>query len=83
MQRWIEESKNGCYSTRSLALARNWIYARHGYAFKDPELRAFFQKQPWYTPTRKNVDALIGPREKAALKAIGELERDTRVLAEA
>ena len=30
---------------------RNTIYARAGREFKDPDLRAYFAKQPWYRPT--------------------------------
>lgn len=31
-----------------LALARNAIYARHGYQFNNPELREFFSHQKWF-----------------------------------
>ena len=31
-----------------LRLARNEIYARYGRKFKDEELQAYFDKQPWY-----------------------------------
>jgi len=32
-------------------LARNEIYARHGYIFVDHELDAYFRNQSWYIPT--------------------------------
>ena len=31
-----------------LRIMRNEIYARHGYVFKDNELRNYFEKQSWY-----------------------------------
>jgi hypothetical protein len=31
-------------------IMRNEIYARHGYSFKDKELRAYFDQQEWYIP---------------------------------
>lgn len=34
-----------------LSLARNAIYARHGYQYKNAELSEFFGKQPWFKPT--------------------------------
>ena len=41
-------------SKNELALARNAIYARHGYQFKEANLREFFSKQSWFKPT--NID---------------------------
>lgn len=32
-------------------LARNEIYARHGYIFKDKSLLKYFKKKAWYNPT--------------------------------
>ena len=33
-----------------LALARNEIYARHGYIFQDPTFSDYFNSKSWYTP---------------------------------
>lgn len=33
-----------------LRLAKNEIYARHGYVFEDKELKAYFLEQMWYVP---------------------------------
>lgn len=38
-------------SKSELALARNAIFARHGYQFKNKELGEFFAKQKWFKPT--------------------------------
>lgn len=37
-------------TSEELMLARNEIYARHGYVFTDQELKAYFESKSWYTP---------------------------------
>ena len=41
-----------------LSLARNAIYARHGYQFKNPELKEYFSKQSWFRPTNVKIDSI-------------------------
>ena len=43
-------------SREELVLARNEIYARHGRIFQDPELRAYFESQVWYSGTIEPED---------------------------
>lgn len=43
-------------SSEELMYARNEICARHGYIFNDAEIRAYFEKKPWYTGTVKSED---------------------------
>jgi hypothetical protein len=38
-----------------LGIARNEIYARHGYIFSLEQFRSYFTAQNWYTPITKNV----------------------------
>jgi len=38
-----------------LRIARNEIYARHGYAFNSSDLQAHFSQYSWYRPIGKNV----------------------------
>ncbi len=45
-------------SKEELALARNSIYARHGYQFNNPDLKEFFAKQSWFTATDVKIDAI-------------------------
>ena len=33
-----------------LRFMRNEIYARHGRKFRDPELKEYYNDQPWYRP---------------------------------
>lgn len=41
------------YNNHSLFIARNEIYARHGYTFSNVELQKYFSKKSWYNPKRK------------------------------
>lgn len=59
-----------------LSLARNEIYARHGYIFKNPELQEFFESKSWYVPISKNVsDKELNDYERANVKLILSLEK--------
>ena len=40
----------GKLSTNELSIARNEIYARHGYIFKSSDLNKYFSTKPWYNP---------------------------------
>jgi hypothetical protein len=62
-------------SLDDLSLMRNTIYARAGRRFKDPKLREYFSRQPWYragsASKLSSVDVanvhLIAERERALL----------------
>ncbi len=58
-------------------LAKNELYARHGYIFKDQDLNNYFMGQLWYTPTSKPEDfkdSVFNEYEKANLKLLVELD---------
>ena len=42
-----------------LRMALNEIFARHGYGFHDPALRAHFNGQPWYRPMHSSQDRVM------------------------
>ncbi|MEK6263439.1 MAG: YARHG domain-containing protein [Clostridium sp.] len=44
------ESVLATLSKENLALARNEIYARHGYVFKSQPLNSYFDSKTWYKP---------------------------------
>lgn len=44
---------------------RNEIYARHGREFQSPEVRAYFQRQPWYRVVPGYTDSRLTALEKA------------------
>ncbi len=59
-------------------IAKNEIYARHGYIFKDEDLNQFFLSCAWYQPrvTGEEFDASVfNQYEQANLKLLSELDR--------
>jgi hypothetical protein len=71
-------------SLGELELMRNEIYARHGWVFNRPDLRNYFESQPWYRPkgdlanpqdTNRRVDAELTPVERRNLQIIISRER--------
>lgn len=54
--RLLTKSEVGQMTKAELALARNAIFARHGYQFKNKELGEFFAKQKWFKPTDITMD---------------------------
>lgn len=48
---FLKKSQLKKLSAKKLRLARNELYARHGYIFKDEELYNYFSKKSWYIPT--------------------------------
>ncbi|MBP5547805.1 MAG: YARHG domain-containing protein [Bacteroidales bacterium] len=49
--RLLTQAEVAQMSKTELALARNAIYARHGYEYNNKELAEFFSKQSWFKPT--------------------------------
>ncbi|QKG53190.1 YARHG domain-containing protein [Hymenobacter sp. BRD67] len=53
------------YSKEELALMRNEVFARYGYAFsKNEKLRLYFKKQEWYQVEKVSLDLVLTPIEK-------------------
>jgi hypothetical protein len=55
-----------------LRIARNEIYARHGYLFKTNDMKAYFANCGWYRPSASQVD--LAPVEAANVEAIQRAE---------
>ncbi|MCM1124965.1 MAG: YARHG domain-containing protein [Lachnospiraceae bacterium] len=58
-------------------LAKNEIYARHGYIFKEPDLYNYFMGCIWYTPAVAPEDfreEMLNEYEKENLKLFAELD---------
>ena len=51
-------------SKYELTLMRNEIYARHGYCFKNKEMRTYFDGQDWYIPMNVDIRTELSPTEK-------------------
>lgn len=62
-------------SAADLRLARNEIFARHGYDFQSEDLRNHFAGFSWYVPQGRDIDAKLSAVEKANIKAIRALEK--------
>ena len=56
--RLLTKSEVEQMTKEELALARNSIYARHGYQFNNPDLKEFFAKQSWFKPSDVKIDAI-------------------------
>ena len=46
------------YSLEQLSIGRNEIYARHGYIFKNQELKAYFNSKSWYQEKTADEQAI-------------------------
>lgn len=53
--RYLTEDDLIGLSKEQLEIARNEIYARHGYIFVSDEWKDFFINEDWYTPTTSSV----------------------------
>ena len=59
---------------------RNEIYARHGWVFHRPDLRRYFESQPWYRPNNdgqanRMIEAGLSGVERRNVQIIQELEK--------
>lgn len=74
--RKLTEKEVNQMSKQELALARNAIYARHGYQFNQPELREFFAAQSWFKPSNIKIeDVKMNEFEVANVKLIKAREQ--------
>ena len=73
----IDETDTRILSTEELRIARNEIYARHGYIFKDPSLNEYFLQKSWYVP-RYTINEWnenwLNETEKANVQFIKKIE---------
>ena len=83
--RLIRPAELGPLSLEELELMRNEIYARHGWIFRRPDLRNYFESQPWYRPRSANafysnrqVEAELSPIERRNLQIIISRENALR-----
>lgn len=78
--RYYNGEELGLMSKDELRLARNEIYARHGYIFKDQELQKYFESKSWYTPVSPSVaqnmvwDDILNEYERYNLNTIKNME---------
>lgn len=84
-ERLIRPTELGPLSLGELELMRNEIYARHGWIFRRPDLRNYFESQPWYRPKSDNayysnrqVEAELSPIERRNIQIIVSRENALR-----
>lgn len=56
--RQLTDSDLAALSPDQIQTAVNEIYARHGYAFQTPEVRAYFEGFDWYSPDNPDMSAV-------------------------
>jgi len=61
-----------------LVYARNEIYARHGYVFKDPKLAVYFEARSWYTKNPSFTVGQLSATEKANVNTIRKVEESKK-----
>jgi len=59
-----------------LFILRNAIYAKHGYSFKNRQLRAFFDNHDWYIPIHTDIKKDITPLEKENIQLLLKYEKN-------
>ncbi len=80
--RVMSKSELAEYSTDSLWIARNEIFARHGRGFKDPYLQEYFNSKSWYvyrySPEEwdKNHSGDLDSTERANAATMMEIEKE-------
>lgn len=73
-QRLLKEEDVNNQPPDVLRIMRNEIYARHGYNFKNKDMRAYFDGQTWYMPWNTDVRALLTATEQKNEKLIKRYE---------
>jgi hypothetical protein len=66
------------FKKADLFVMRNAIYARHGYSFKNQQLRAYFDVQPWYIPVSIDVKAEFTEIEKKNIELLLRYEKNAK-----
>ncbi|HJS11264.1 YARHG domain-containing protein [Sphingopyxis sp.] len=74
--RLLSADELGNYSALELRIARNEIFARNGFRFSDPSLRAHFSQFDWYSPTSDTVE--LSATEKANVALLKSAETAAR-----
>jgi YARHG domain len=69
----LSESELTSFNKDELRLARNEIFARHGYVFKSDELESYFAEKTWYYPD-PYYDGSLNNIEAYNVKLIEDLE---------
>lgn len=72
--RSLNEQELQKYSAEELRIMRNEIYASYGYAFKDSNLKSYFESRGFYG-SMSDVDAFLNDFEEANIMVIKKVEK--------
>lgn len=75
-KRRLLESDIELLSLEELKLARNEIFARHGYVFSTPEIKAYFEKKSWYKENPNYYDGDLNEIERYNINFIKKHEAE-------
>ncbi|WP_144555450.1 YARHG domain-containing protein [Bacillus sp. X1(2014)] len=71
----LTESEIANLTYEQLRLARNEIYARHGYLFKSEDLQTYFNQKSWYHEDASYDGVTLSEIEKSNVELIKNLEK--------
>lgn len=71
----ITESDMAGWDQKTALLARNEIFARHGYVFQTQEIQNYFAAKSWYTPNSSYDGSDLSDVEKANVDTISAYEQ--------
>lgn len=74
-RQYITEYDMSGWDQNTALLARNEIYARHGYVFQTQEIQNYFAAKDWYTPNPSYDGSGLSDVEKANVDAIIAFEQ--------
>lgn len=72
--RKLTRSELSGYSTSTLALIRNEIYARNGYVFQKEQYKNYFGAKTWYSPNPSFNESWLNSTEKYNIQLIKSME---------
>ncbi|MDX6710181.1 MAG: hypothetical protein QOH96_1197 [Blastocatellia bacterium] len=59
-----------------LSILRGIVFGRHGRVFKDPDIKAYLAKRPWYKANPQFQNSMLNERERSNLDLIREAEAE-------
>lgn len=76
-QRPLTENDVKDLTAEQLRIMRNWIYAKRGFIFTTPDMKAFFSSQPWYEGRYTDAEILdhLTPQDRNNIEFIKQHER--------
>ena len=75
---YLSQSQVSSLSDYQLGIARNEIYARHGYIFKLDRFKSYFESQSWYVPRYSDASSISLNEIETYNVALIKAEEDSR-----